>query len=138
MAQLVGGALDIVGVGNPGCGLQRSDVEIDRVRMFPEYRIIAADPTLGEGLQPFVLISLAGFLAMAITFFAFARGRGRVWAAYSVVSGILFVGSLFLATWGFTQVEPWVDIAGLLQRVAVVTAWAWLTALAYSAIGHSS
>jgi hypothetical protein len=50
----------------------------------------------------------------------------------------LFVGCLVLATLGFAQVEPWVEMAGLLQRVAVLTAWAWLAALAYSALRHSS
>jgi len=83
------------------------------------------------------LLSLAGFLAMAVTFLAFARGRGRGWAIYSVLSAVVFVGSLFLATQGFTQAEPWVAIAGLLQRAAVVTAWAWLSVLAYSAMRHS-
>ena len=83
------------------------------------------------------LFSLAGFLGMAAAFFAFARGRGRAWAIYSVLSGVVFAGSLVLATLGFAQVEPWVGIAGLLQRVAVLTAWAWLTALAYGAMRHS-
>jgi hypothetical protein len=55
-----------------------------------------------------------------------------------VLSGVVFAGTLLLATLGFAQVEPWVGIAGLLQRVSVVTAWAWLGALAYSGIHHSS
>jgi hypothetical protein len=84
------------------------------------------------------LLSVAGFLAMAVAFFAFAGGKGRVWAIYSVLSGVVFTGSLFLATAGFAQVEAWVGIAGLLQRVAVITAWTWLSLLAYCALRHSS
>ncbi|HEX6685570.1 MAG TPA: DUF998 domain-containing protein [Candidatus Limnocylindrales bacterium] len=82
-------------------------------------------------------VSLAGFLALLLAFFAFARGRGRAWAVYSVVSAVVYLGALVLSSIGWAQVEPWVDLAGLLQRVAVVTGWAWLTALAYYAIRHS-
>jgi Protein of unknown function (DUF998) len=82
-------------------------------------------------------LSLPGFLAIAVAFFALARGRGWVWVIYSVLSGVVFVGALFLAMRGFAQDEPWVGFAGLLQRVAVIICWTWLSALAYCAFRHS-
>ncbi|HZM80181.1 MAG TPA: DUF998 domain-containing protein [Candidatus Limnocylindrales bacterium] len=122
----------IWGIGLIGAGIFTADP----VSGYPPGTPAIPVPTFSGRLHD--LLSLAGFLAMAIAFFAFARGRGRVWAIYSVLSAIVFAGSLFLATQGFAQIEPWVGIAGLLQRVAVVTAWTWLGALAYSAVRHSS
>src|SRR5829696_4982420 len=69
------------------------------------------------------LFSLLGFVALAAACFVFGRrfaGRGKHgWALYSAVSG-----------GGFAQVEGLVDLAGLLQRVAVAVGFGWLTLLA--------
>jgi hypothetical protein len=46
------------------------------------------------------------------------------------VSGIVFVVAFVLASAGFSQVESLVNIAGLIQRIQITTAWIWLTLLA--------
>ena len=126
----------IWGIGLVGAGI----FVADPVSGYPPGTPPIPVPTFSGRMHD--LLSLAGFLAMTGAIFSFAGGRGggrgRGWVIYSILSGILFVGSLFLATQGFAQVEPWVAIAGLLQRVAVFTAWAWLGALAISAIRHTS
>lgn len=80
------------------------------------------------------LLSTVGFLALLLAFFAFARGRGSGWAVYSAVSALVFLGALLVSNLGWTQAEPWVGLAGLFQRVAVVTGMTWLTVLAIRAI----
>jgi hypothetical protein len=47
-----------------------------------------------------------------------------------VLSGVAFLGAFFVAGIGFGQNEPFVEVAGLWQRVCVLIAWAWLTMLA--------
>jgi hypothetical membrane protein len=80
------------------------------------------------------LFSLIGFVALAAACFVFGRrfaGRGkRGWALYSAVSGGVFAVLFVLSSAGFAQVEGLVDLAGLLQRVAVVVGFGWLTLLA--------
>ncbi len=80
------------------------------------------------------LFSLLGFVALAAACFVFGRrfaGRGkRGWALYSAVSGGVFAVLFVLSSAGFAQVEGLVDLAGLLQRVAVAVGFGWLTLLA--------
>jgi hypothetical membrane protein len=80
------------------------------------------------------LFSLLGFVALAAACFVFGRWfaeRGkRGWALYSAVSGIVFAVAFVLSSAGFAQVAGLVDLAGLLQRVAVVVGFCWLTLLA--------
>jgi hypothetical membrane protein len=80
------------------------------------------------------LFSLLGFVALAAACFVFGRrfaGRGnRGWALYSAISGVVFAVAFVLSSAGFAQVEGLVDLAGLLQRVAVVVGFGWLTLLA--------
>jgi len=75
--------------------------------------------------------SLPGFLAIAVAPIVFARGQGRAWAFYCGLTTLAFLIALVLASTGFSQVEPVVDLAGLFQRIAVVIAWTWLAALAW-------
>jgi len=121
----------IWGLGLIGAGIFTSDP----ISGYPPGTPAVPVPTFTGRMHD--LLSLAGFLALAVAFLALASGRGWVWMIYSVLSGVVFVGALFLATRGFAQVEPWVGIAGLLQRVAVIAGWTWLSALAYCAIRHS-
>ncbi len=80
------------------------------------------------------LFSLLGFVALAAACFVFGRwfaGRGkRGWALYSAVSGVVFAVAFVLSSAGFAQVAGLVDLAGLLQRVAVAVGFCWLTLLA--------
>ena len=54
------------------------------------------------------------------------RGLARTPVVTAVVVLVMFV----LSAVGFGQTGGLVDVAGLLQRVAVVAAWAWLSAVA--------
>ena len=80
------------------------------------------------------LFSLPAFVALAAACFVLARrfaARGeRGWAAYSAVSGVVFVVGFVLASMGFGQVEGLTDLAGLFQRGAVAVGFVWLSLLA--------
>ena len=80
------------------------------------------------------LSSLFAFVALAAACFVFGRrfaARGeRGWAAYSMVTGLVFVAAFVLSSAGFGQTEGLVNLAGLLQRVALIAGFGWLTLLA--------
>jgi hypothetical protein len=58
-------------------------------------------------------------------------GRGeRGWAVYSFFTGLAFTVAFVLAGAGFGQTEGLVDLAGLLQGLAVTIGFGWLTLLA--------
>jgi hypothetical protein len=52
------------------------------------------------------------------------------WATYSAVTGVVFVVMFVLSSAGFRQAEGLVDLAGLLQRIAVTVGFGWLALLA--------
>jgi Protein of unknown function (DUF998) len=56
------------------------------------------------------------------------RGRWR-WATYSAASGVGMLAAAVAATAGFAQRPRLVAYGGVLQRTAVTTGFAWLTAL---------
>src|SRR5215212_11758531 len=60
----------------------------------------------------------------------FATREKRGWASYLIVTGVVFLGAFILSNAGFAQAEGLVDLAGLLQRVAVTVGFGWLTLLA--------
>jgi hypothetical protein len=62
--------------------------------------------------------------------FVLAGGEGRRWTIFSVLSGAAFLGAFFVSGLGFGQAEPFVEFAGLWQRVCVLIGWTWLTMLA--------
>jgi hypothetical protein len=76
------------------------------------------------------LFSVAAFFALGAACFVLAGGKGWRWAIYSVLSGATFLGAFFVAGIGFGQTEPFVEVAGLWQRVCVLIGWTWLTMLA--------
>jgi len=80
------------------------------------------------------LFSLPVFTALPVACVVFARAFGRRgepgWAAYSVITGVVFIVGFLLASVGFSQAEGWVDIAGLLQRMTITVGWVWLALLA--------
>jgi hypothetical protein len=87
------------------------------------------------------LFSLIGFVALAAACFVFGRrfdARGeRGWAAFSAVTGVVFVGGFILSSAGFEQAEGLVTLAGLFQRVAVTAGFGWLTLLAVHVLRSS-
>jgi len=74
--------------------------------------------------------SLPAFLALALAQVVLARGSGKGWAVYSLLSAAGFIAAFLLAGTGFSQTEPWVDVAGLFQRISVIIGWTWTVALA--------
>ncbi|MEU8276205.1 hypothetical protein ACFYOK_11440 [Microbispora bryophytorum] len=67
--------------------------------------------------------------------FVFAWPGTRGWAIYSVASGVLFAATMALAAAAFAQKERLVAVGGLIQRVSVTIAWAWLAVLAVHTLG---
>jgi hypothetical protein len=64
-----------------------------------------------------------------------AHRRGpQAWACYSAATGITVLATMGLAGAGFNQAPRLVNLAGLLQRAAIITGFAWLTALAVRAL----
>ncbi|GAB4052121.1 DUF998 domain-containing protein [Catellatospora paridis] len=76
------------------------------------------------------LFSVLAFFSLAAATFVLAAGSGSGWAAYSVLSGLAFLGFFFLSGVGFQQDPGLVDTAGLWQRLSLLTGWTWLTLLA--------
>ncbi|PZG44476.1 DUF998 domain-containing protein [Spongiactinospora gelatinilytica] len=78
-------------------------------------------------------VAIPGFAALIIAGLViavrFARRRKYGWAAYSAATAVVFATSLVMSQLGFNQLEPWVDHAGLFQRITIVTGLAWLTLL---------
>lgn len=79
------------------------------------------------------LFSVPAFFSLAVATFVLAAGSGGGWAAYSVLSGLAFLGFFFLSGVGFQQDPALVDTAGLWQRLSLLTGWTWLTLLAWRA-----
>jgi len=88
------------------------------------------------------LFSTLVFLGLPAACFVFGRWfaaqEKRGWATYSIVTGVVFLGTFILSSAGFGQAEGLVDMAGLLQRVAVTVGFGWLTLLAVHLLRASS
>jgi heme A synthase len=73
------------------------------------------------------------FLGIPAAAFVYARRFHRsdkpTWALYSAATGVSMLATMGLAGAGFNQAPTLVDVAGLLQRAAIVTGFGWLTAL---------
>jgi hypothetical protein len=80
------------------------------------------------------LFSLPVFAGLAAACFVFTRWFAKRhqpgWAVYSALTGVVFLGSFLLSSMGFNQAEGLVEVAGLFQRVALVSGWGWVTLLA--------
>jgi hypothetical membrane protein len=120
-------------VGIWGLGLLGAGVfTTDPVSGYPLGTPAAIDYTTSGTLHD--AFSLPAFLALAAAQLVLSRGQGLRWAIYSVGSAIAFLAFFFLASAGFSQTEPLVDVAGLFQRLAVVVGWGWLAALAWKVL----
>lgn len=69
-------------------------------------------------------------LVAALAFVAACIVMARGWVAYSVGTAVVFIAALVVSAMGTAQTPSLVGVAGLFDRIAVITAFAWLTALA--------
>jgi hypothetical protein len=76
------------------------------------------------------VLSLLGFLALAVACFVFAPTGSPGWAGYSIASGVLFAAAMVLSGAAFNQYQPLVAVGGLCQRVSLSIGWIWQTLLA--------
>lgn len=76
----------------------------------------------------------AGFTAARL----FARNGEHAWATYSRFSATAFLVMFVMSTVGFAQVEPFVNYAGLLQRITLIIGLAWMTFLPIYLLKHPS
>jgi len=76
------------------------------------------------------LFSTLYFVGLPAACFVPARTLRRGWAAYSLLSGVVFIVAFFLAAAGFSQAPGLVDYGGLFQRICVGNGEVWLTVLA--------
>jgi hypothetical protein len=80
------------------------------------------------------LFSVGTFVGLPIACLVLARrfaGWGRRgWAIYSAGTGVAFAVAFVLTAMAFNQVEPLVEVGGLLQRATITLGWTWLTLLA--------
>lgn len=113
------------GVGLVGAGIFTTDP----ISGYPLGTPATIDYTTSGALHD--AFSLPAFLALAVVQVVLARGQGRGWAIYSLLSAVVFLAADVLASAGFSQTEPLVDLAGLFQRIAVIIGFTWLTALAW-------
>jgi hypothetical protein len=78
------------------------------------------------------LAGLFAFVSLGVACFALARrfagdARWRGWAAYSTLTGAVVVLSLVVSNSPLAQAH---DLVGFIQRIGIVTGWAWIVVLA--------
>lgn len=74
---------------------------------------------------------MVGLPVAAITAGVRSAARGeRRWAGYCYATAIVSFGAFIAAGAGFGGAAQWVDRAGLYQRVGIVAAFGWVSALA--------
>jgi hypothetical protein len=78
------------------------------------------------------------FLGIPAAAFASSRRSHRrgepAWALYSAATAVSVLTTMGLAGAGLVQVPKLVDLAGLLQRAAIVMGVCWLTAISARAL----
>jgi Protein of unknown function (DUF998) len=84
------------------------------------------------------IVALPIFLGIPAAAFVsarrFQRLGTRAWGLYSAATGGSMLAAMGLAGAGFNQAPTLVNLAGLFQRAAIVTGFAWLTALSARAL----
>jgi Protein of unknown function (DUF998) len=116
--------LGVYGLGLIGAGFFTADPAFG----FPPGTPAAAHTMSWHGLLHFICGGV-GFLALIAACFVFARRfasqRQRVWAAYSVATGVIFFAAFAGIAAGSGQ--SW-SVIGF--WIGVVVAWAWISAMA--------
>jgi Protein of unknown function (DUF998) len=100
----------------------------DPVAAYPAGRIGVVQPSLHSTFHDLASVVVFAALPAACLVFGrrFAVAGERRWAIYSVGSGVVFAVRFVLASAGLNQANGLVDVAGLLQRIAIIAGWAWL------------
>ncbi|MET7395400.1 DUF998 domain-containing protein [Dactylosporangium sp. NPDC005572] len=119
--RLVAILVAVWGVGLIGAGA----FVTDPVSGYPAGTPAVADPATWHGIVHDLAFSLPAFLALTVAMFADVR-RSR----WSALSGVAFLALFVLSSAGFAQAAPFVGVAGLLQRLAIVVGWLWIAVLA--------
>ncbi|WP_212829870.1 DUF998 domain-containing protein [Catellatospora sp. TT07R-123] len=84
------------------------------------------------------LFALLGALAFVVACVVLRNRGGRGWRIGSLLTGALFLVTLVLASAGFGQADGLVAIGGLLDRIAVTAAWAWISVLALRTVSEQN
>ncbi len=129
-------------VGLVGLGLVFAGVfATDPAQGYPPGTAPGLPPTNSWHANVHFLASSFVFIGLPLASFVLAR-RFRaeaepIWAAYSVVSGILMVvliGATFIAASGPESSTTSGGVAGLLQRASIVSGFLWLTLVALKTV----
>ncbi|WP_150242471.1 DUF998 domain-containing protein [Nocardiopsis quinghaiensis] len=120
--------LAVAGAGLTGAGLFPADPVSGYPPGTPDELVYTPVGVLHDAASALFFLGLP----LACLAFApwFARTRRRALAAYSVLSGAVFLGLFILAGIGFSQVPEFVELGGLHQRLSLVVGLAWTTVLA--------
>jgi hypothetical protein len=121
------------GIGLLGSALFRTDPVSD----YPPGTLDAGlKATLAGNLHNIAAVPI--FLGIPAGSFAyslrFLRSGKPAWALYSAATGVSMLATTGMFGAGFSQSPRFVNHAGLVQRVAIVTGFGWLTALAIRAL----
>ncbi len=125
-----GGTFGPLLVGIYGLGLIGAGIFIaDPMNGFPPGTPVGAPATISlHGVLHFISGGV-GFLGLIAACFVFARRFGMLrqweWAAYSLITGVIFFAAFVGIATGSSQ--AWINLAFF---VAVVLAWMWLSAMA--------
>jgi hypothetical membrane protein len=120
--------IGVTGIGFLGAGFFTCDPLSGYPAGTPAVPIPTLHGTVHNSVSGLVFTALpAACLVMAVR--CARRGR-RGWAGYSVATAVVFLACFVLAAVAFAQQPALVAVGGLLQRLTLVSGFAWLTALA--------
>jgi hypothetical membrane protein len=80
--------------------------------------------------------SVAGFFFLSLLVAGsiygryFMKHKQRAFGIYSILSAVMMIVFLTFSSIGFAQMPGWVDVAGLFERLSLMSGLLWLTALA--------
>jgi hypothetical protein len=121
-------------VGLYGLGLIGAGVFVaDPALGFPPGTPADANTISWHGIMHFVSggIGFLGLIAACLVFaYRFATLKQLGWAAYSLVTGVLFFAAFFGIATGSQQQGSMLTFVILAFSVAVVLGWAWISAMA--------
>jgi len=120
----------LVGIGLIGAGL----FVTDPVSGYPPGTslMMAEYSTAGRIHDLFSILTFLGLPLTCLMFgFRFLRARKYGWAVYSAGSGIAMFVFFVLASMGFSQIPGYTDLAGLFQRLSIVSGLGWISLLAF-------
>jgi len=127
-------------VGIYAIGLLAAGIFVtDPVAAYPPGRFEVIQPSLHSTLHDLASVVVFAALPTACLVLSrrFAMGGERGWAVYSAGSGVVFAVGFILASAGLNQADGLVNVAGLLQRIAIIAGWAWLALLAVHLLRQS-